>query len=229
MSQFAWFSFFVQFLFAQVSKIWNLTTTACIVQFYICSTTRVIFCSDFLQKFCNFPCDFPPHVTIGSPSHQDYKSWQVPSLCLCQSITNHFQAFSLKYPFFYWSYDFHHFQLHFGCVWQSRGFQYTGGCGDGCCGGLLGAYLLGRRIQKARIIRRQHSWSSGHLNVCVFRWRIQIREGAAFVVLVCLVPNEIPLGLGFFFSKISRTVKFWCMLLGFLSLKFISRTSTTIF
>ena len=76
---------------------------------------------------------------------------------------------------------------------------------------------------------RQRSWSSGHLNVRVFHWRIQIREGAAFVVLVCLVPNEIPLGLGFFFSKISRTIKFGCMLLGFLSLKFISRTSTTIF
>ena len=81
----------------------------------------------------------------------------------------------------------------------------------------------------ARIIRRQRSWSSGHLNVRVFHWRIQIREGAAFVVLVCLVPNEIPLGLDFFFSKISRTIKFGCMLLGFLSLKFISRTSTTIF
>ena len=47
----------------------------------------------------------------------------------------------------------------------------------------------------ARIIRRQRSWSSGHLNVRVFRWRIQIREGAAFVVLVCLVPNEIPWAL----------------------------------
>ena len=123
-------------------------------------------------------------------------------LFVCVSITNHFQAFSLKYhPFFYWSYDFHHFLLHFGCVWQSRGFQYTGGCGDDCCDGLLGAYLLGRRIQKARIIRRQHSWSSGHLNVRVFRWRIQIREGAVFVLLVCLVPNEIPWALVTFSRK----------------------------
>ena len=176
MSQFAWFSFFVQFLFAQVSKIWNLTTTACIVQFYICSTTRVIFCSYFLQKFCNFPCDFPPHVTIGSPSHQDCKSWQVPSLCLCQRHK--------PFPGFQFGISLLLLKLWLSSLstslrmrlaeqgvsiyWRVRGWLLWWA---------PWSVSVGKENPKiARIIRRQRSWSSGHLNVRVFRWRIQVRE-----------------------------------------------------
>ena len=187
MSQFACFSFFVQFFFFLLKslKFEILQRQLALHNFISARPHMSFFAQTLYRRSATFPVTSPHMLWLDH--HPPRLQIMTSSLSLSVSASQTISRLSvwniipsstevMTFIIFYFTSDA------FG---RAGGFNILEGAGMAVVVGSL------ERI----CWERQRSWSSGHLNVRVFHWRIQIREGAAFVVLVCLVPNEIPLSL----------------------------------